>query len=236
MASISGIISAAKEGLSSLFAFEDSVSVETLQGNANQRVSSFRDAMKDVVYIGHDHKPITGADVLKRADDLGVAMGIDTSIREIEYSPAGPLGMHGTPTPEARSIGVHADGVKNNVTPYIRVPSVIDEDVLKMSIASIDENLRYIEGFRNDPSTLQKKVDQFAESRLRMIRENDENSYREIVLNGAQLDLDSTVVIAEGYEGKPYTDDNGQLITVSAAVDNILGRTSVGATELTAEA
>lgn len=236
MVSFSGIMRSVGQGLSSLLAFEESVSAETVQEKANQRVFDFRKAIEDVIYIGSDHKPISGADVLKRADELGVAMGIDTSVRELEFMPAGPLGATAISTPEARSIGVYADGVKNNVTPYIRVPAVLDEDVLQMAIASMDSNLRYIEEFRGEPSKLQEKVTKFAESKLRDIRENDENRYRDIVLNGTDIEFDTTVVIAEGHEGKPYTDGKGQAITLSAAVDDILGREPQTADVLEAQA
>ncbi len=234
--SVSSFFGKIKSGVASIF--DNSVSPEELQTQADQKVARFRDAVETSSYINHAHQIIQGRDVLKRLDDLGVAMGIDPDSGPIyDRIHPGPVGAALQYSEHAKSAGGDQYGFENDAIPYIRVPHVIDQDRMETNISNIDNLADAITKLRRHPSHVEKTLFGVVVGQLNTLRRENPESYREVVTNsGKGLDQDNSFVAAKGHEGQSYTDGQGKAITMASVISSIFKTEPESGAQLEVEA
>ena len=225
MVSVSKLISTITSSISAVF--DTSVSVEEQQQRVDQRVSRFVNVINNASYFNGEHEEIHGRDVLRRVEELGIALGADPDFsKEKEYGPPTPAGMASYPTPHAKSIGTSDIGFETNGTPYVRVPTHFEDGSEEHFIQALEELASKVEGYREDPSQVEGTFKDRADSQLKSLYRTDRDAYEAIVKHGGQSpNIDgANIMLATEHQGEGYTSEDGSLITIQSATDALLER------------
>ena len=223
MVSVSKLISTITSGISAVF--DTSVSVEEQQQGVDQRVSWFVSAINEASYFNDEHQQVHGKDVLRRVEELGIALGADPDFsKETELVGVNPGGAVLRETLHAKSMSTSEFGFETNGTPYVRVPTYL-RDGVEGYIKTLEALADKVEAYREDPSKVEEAYREHVDGKLKALLASDRAAYEGIVLNGGHLDVDgSNIMLANSHEGESYTSEDGSPITIHSATNTLLER------------